>query len=68
LDEEEGPPEAALVREYEGFGVDEEDIPDAESAIDAVRRGPTCHRGQISRLLQACRLRRTHRSGGVHGA
>jgi hypothetical protein len=44
LDEEEeagGPPEAAHVREEERFGVDEEDIPDAESSMDAVRRGPT---------------------------
>jgi hypothetical protein len=44
LDEEEeagGPPEAALVREEERFGVDEEDISDAESSVDAVRRGPT---------------------------
>jgi hypothetical protein len=44
LDEEEeegGPPEAALVRDEERFGVDEEDIPDAESSADAVRRGPT---------------------------
>jgi hypothetical protein len=44
LDEEEeegGPPEAALVREEERFGLDEEDIPDAESSADAVRRGPT---------------------------
>jgi hypothetical protein len=40
-DEAEGPPEAALVREDEGFGVDEEDIPDAESSADAARRGPT---------------------------
>jgi hypothetical protein len=44
LDEEEEagePPEAALVREEERFGVDEEDSPDAESSVDAVRRGPT---------------------------
>jgi hypothetical protein len=44
LDEEEeegGPPKAALVREEERFGVDEEDIPDAESSANAVRRGPT---------------------------
>jgi hypothetical protein len=36
-EEEGGPPEAALVREEERFGVDEEDITDAESSADAVR-------------------------------
>jgi hypothetical protein len=40
-DEAEGPPEAALVREDEGFGGDEEDIPEAETSIDVVKRGPT---------------------------
>jgi hypothetical protein len=39
-DEEEGPPEAELVQEEEHFGIDEEDIPEAESSAAATRWGP----------------------------
>jgi predicted nucleic acid-binding Zn-ribbon protein len=39
-DEEEGPPEAELVQGEEHFGIDEEDIPEAESSAVATRWGP----------------------------